>query len=54
LPGDRIRLSRKGEIAFLLADDHGATNNIAAQHPDIVTKMSKLLDEIHEKGRSRP
>ena len=46
-PGTGVQL-------YNLATDLGETNNLAAQHPDIVEKMSKMLDEIREKGRSRP
>ncbi len=39
---------------YNLAVDSSETKNVAAQHSDIVAKMSALLTQIREKGRSRP
>ena len=39
---------------YNLADDIGETKNIAAQHPEIVKEMTSLLQQVREKGRSRP
>jgi arylsulfatase A-like enzyme len=43
-----------GAQLFDLATDIGEEKNVAAQHPDIVEKMSATLDKIRDGGRSRP
>jgi arylsulfatase A len=37
-----------------LADDIGELNNVQAQHPDIVEKLTKLLEKYVADGRSTP
>jgi arylsulfatase A-like enzyme len=39
---------------FDLATDIGEEKNVAGQHPEIVEKMTALLDKIRDGGRSRP
>jgi len=39
---------------YNLADDIGETKNLAAQHPEIVKEMTALLQQVREKGKSRP
>ena len=39
---------------YELSTDIGETNNVQAEHPDIVQKMSKLLDDYIANGRSTP
>jgi len=39
---------------FNLADDLRETNNLAAQHPDIVKTMSALLTRLRQQGSSAP
>ncbi len=48
--------TRKPTVAELynLADDIAETKNVAGQHPETVKEMSALLQEVREKGRSRP
>jgi arylsulfatase A-like enzyme len=41
-------------LLFNLADDLGETSNLAAEHPEIVKKLSDLLTQVRERGRSRP
>jgi arylsulfatase A-like enzyme len=36
---------------YNLADDLAETNNLAAQHPEKVAELSKLLDDIRKSGR---
>jgi len=43
-----------GPELYNLADDIGETKNVAGQHPDIVKELSGLLDQVRERGRSRP
>jgi arylsulfatase A-like enzyme len=37
-----------------LTDDIGETKNLSAQHPEIVKEMAALLQQVRQKGRSRP
>ncbi|MCX7046343.1 MAG: arylsulfatase [Candidatus Sumerlaeota bacterium] len=50
--------ARRGPAAnaqlYNLAEDLGETKNVAEQHPEIVQEMSALLQQIRDKGRSRP
>lgn len=39
---------------YNLAQDLGETNNVYAQHPDIVKAMTARIAELREQGRSRP
>jgi hypothetical protein len=39
---------------YNLADDIGETKNVAAEHPEIVKEMTSLLQQVREKGSSRP
>lgn len=39
---------------FDLSDDIGEKNNVQAQHPDIVEKLTKLLEKQVAEGRSTP
>jgi arylsulfatase A-like enzyme len=43
-----------GPELYDLAADIGEKNNVAAQNPDVVKELTALLDQIREKGRSRP
>jgi arylsulfatase A-like enzyme len=59
--GSRTLAVRKGPWKLLpgpqlynLSADPGETNNLAAQHPEVVRDLSELLDQIRERGRSRP
>ena len=52
-PGAQAKRGANVQL-FDLATDLGETNNVAAQHPAIVEKMSALLAAIREKGKSRP
>ncbi len=43
-----IRFATQGPVElYNLATDIGETNNIADKHPDIVTKVKKIMDESH-------
>ena len=42
-----------GEL-YDLAADLGETNNVAAQHPEIVAAMSAQLEALNKEGRTRP
>lgn len=44
----------KPNIVFILAEDIGETNNVAAAYPDLVKEMTGLLQGVRENGRSRP
>ena len=37
-----------------LTKDPAEANNVAGQNPEVVAKLSKELDQLHERGRSRP
>ncbi|UCC96960.1 MAG: arylsulfatase [Phycisphaerales bacterium] len=37
-----------------LRNDLGEKHNVAAEHPDVVTKMAALLAKIRKEGRTRP
>jgi arylsulfatase A-like enzyme len=39
---------------FNLADDIGETNNVQARHPDVVARLTKLLEKYVADGRSTP
>jgi arylsulfatase A-like enzyme len=59
--GSRALAIRKGKWKLLpgpqlynLTDDPGETRDLAAQHPEIVSELSKLLAQVRERGRSRP
>jgi arylsulfatase A-like enzyme len=39
---------------YNLTDDLGETQNVAAQHPDVVKELTLLLQQAREKGRTRP
>ncbi|MCX5670662.1 MAG: sulfatase-like hydrolase/transferase, partial [Planctomycetota bacterium] len=43
-----------GPQLYNLADDLAETKNVAAQHPEIVTELSELLNQLRQSGRSRP
>jgi len=43
-----------GPELYNLADDLGETKNLAAQRPDLVKELSDLLEQVRERGRSRP
>ena len=43
-----------GAALFDLAKDPGESENIAAQHPDVVERLSRQLAQLREQGRSRP
>ncbi len=43
-----------GAQFYNLADDLRETKNVAAAHPEIVTKLTKLLHQVVQSGRSRP
>jgi arylsulfatase A-like enzyme len=42
-----------GPQLFNLAEDLGEQNNVAAQHPDIVERLTRLLEKYKTAGRSR-
>jgi arylsulfatase A-like enzyme len=42
-----------GPQLFNLAEDLGEKNNVAAEHPDIVERLTKLLEKYKTAGRSR-
>ena len=44
----------KSAELYNLADDISETKNVADQHPEIVKEMTALLQQVREKGRSRP
>jgi len=57
-PGKKAKATAKaksgaGEL-FNLADDLGETKNLAAARPEIVKELSALLQQLQDKGRSRP
>jgi len=39
---------------YNLADDLGETKDVAAQHPEVVKELSALLEQVRNRGRSRP
>ena len=43
-----------GPQLYNLRDDPGEGRDLAAQHPEIVSDLSKLLAQVRERGRSRP
>lgn len=45
---------RDGPQLYNLKDDVGETNNLAAQHPEIIKELSDLLTQLRRGGRSRP
>lgn len=47
-PGDPL-----GQL-YHLGDDPGETNNLYADHPEVVERLSALLDRYREQGYSRP
>lgn len=47
-PGDPL-----GQL-YHLGDDPGETNNLYAEHPEVVERLSALLDRYREQGYSRP
>ena len=47
-PGDPL-----GQL-YHLGDDPGETNNLYAEHPEVVERLSALLDRYQEQGYSRP
>ncbi len=54
LPNKKSKASAATGELYNLAEDLGETNNIAAQHPDIVQSMKAKLAEIRTNGKSRP
>jgi arylsulfatase A-like enzyme len=43
-----------GDALFDLAKDPAEAENVAAQHPDVVERLSKKLEQVRAQGRSRP
>ena len=39
---------------YNLDEDLGETNNLYEQHPDIVARLSALLEQYRQQGHSRP
>ena len=39
---------------FNLVDDVGETDNVAAEHPEMVERMTRQLEELRASGRTRP
>ena len=39
---------------FDLAKDLGEETNVASEHPEVVRELSTLLQQVRQKGRSRP
>jgi arylsulfatase A-like enzyme len=39
---------------YNLADDPGERNNVYAEHPEIVQRLTQLLERYRREGRSRP
>ncbi len=39
---------------YNLSEDLGETNNIYRQHPDVVARLTALLDQYRQQGHSRP
>ena len=39
---------------YNLAEDLGETNNLYQQHPDVVARLSALLEQYRQQGHSRP
>ena len=45
--GWKVKTPQKLQL-FDLEQDLGETNNIAAQHPDIVKRMEEIIQEAHQ------
>lgn len=43
-----------GDALFDLTADPGETNNVAAEHPDVVRRLSQKLEQVRNQERSRP
>jgi arylsulfatase A-like enzyme len=46
--------SEASEGLYHLGNDPAESDNIAAQHPELVEKLSRELAQSRERGRSRP
>jgi arylsulfatase A-like enzyme len=53
-PTTAKRGPKGGDALYDLTQDPAEATNVAGQHPDVVEKLSKELDQLHERGRSRP
>ena len=49
-PGPKAKLKPRDVQLFDLANDIGENNDVAEQHPDIVEKLTKLMQEQHVKS----